>query len=270
MRLMPRDLEILKTIAEYRLIRQDQLQALFFGSRSTAQYRLSHLYQHGFVARHFLPVYSGWSPTLYTLDRRGAAALKAEFPNESVAVWKPDQRHEFLAHTLAINDVRIAITLACRQAHYTLIRWDTERDLKIGYDRVKIQDKRGKTLTVSLIPDGYFILETPQGRASCFLEMDRGTMSVERFQTKIRAYQAYVSSGRYQARYQSKSLRVLTVTTSTVRSQHLCAAAEAIGGGVLAMFRFTTQDLISPEAVLHAPIWHVPGSLSPVALVPRT
>ena len=59
MRLMQRDVGILKTVAEYRIMRQDQIQQLFFGSKSTAQYRLSHLYQHGFLARHFLPVFAG-------------------------------------------------------------------------------------------------------------------------------------------------------------------------------------------------------------------
>lgn len=71
MRLTARDLALVQMVAALRIARQDQLQALFFGSRSTAQSRLSPLYQHGFLARHFLPVYVGWSPALYTLDSRG-------------------------------------------------------------------------------------------------------------------------------------------------------------------------------------------------------
>ena len=55
MRLTARDVEILKAVHECRVLRGDQLQALFFGSQSTASYRLSRLYQHGFLDRHFLP-----------------------------------------------------------------------------------------------------------------------------------------------------------------------------------------------------------------------
>src|SRR5690242_4749512 len=79
MRLMPRDVEILRAVGEYQILRQDQIQRMFFGSKSTAQYRLSHLYQHGFLDRHFLPVQNGWSATLYTLARRGADMLRVEY-----------------------------------------------------------------------------------------------------------------------------------------------------------------------------------------------
>src|SRR5579859_5119675 len=79
MRLMPRDVEIVRAVGEYRMLRQDQIQRLFFGSKSTAQYRLSHLYQHGFLDRHFLPVQGGWSPTFYTLAKRGVEVLHVEY-----------------------------------------------------------------------------------------------------------------------------------------------------------------------------------------------
>jgi hypothetical protein len=119
MRLTQRDFEILNAVADYRILRQDQIQQLFFGSKSTAQYRLSRLYQHGFLARHFLPVYAGWSPTLYSLDKRGLALLKSASGSTHIQLWNSENSHEFLSHTLAITDVRIALTLACRAAAYT-------------------------------------------------------------------------------------------------------------------------------------------------------
>ncbi|MBA3870272.1 MAG: replication-relaxation family protein, partial [Anaerolineae bacterium] len=119
MRLTVRDVEILKAVADYRILRQDHVQALFFGSKSTAQYRLSHLYQHGFLVRHFLPVYAGWSPTLYTLDKRGVALLKSECNIQGMSLWDAETGHEFLAHTLSINDFRVAITVACKNAGYS-------------------------------------------------------------------------------------------------------------------------------------------------------
>lgn len=265
MRLMERDIEILKAVFAYRIMRQDQIQQLFFSSRSTAQYRLVRLYQHGFLQRHFLPVYAGWSPTLYTLDKRGIALLRQEVGLKNVKGWDDEVGHEFLSHTLTINDVRVAVTLACRQAGYTLSRWLSERQLKRDYAYVKITDEKGQTKSVSLIPDSYFTIATPQGKTSFFLEVDMGTMTVGRFATKIRAYQAYVRSGAYQQRYQSRSLRVLTTTTSEQRANNLHASAQQIGGEVRCLF--TTHPQINPESVFHHSIWLVTGQSIPVALI---
>lgn len=267
MRLTERDLEILKAAAEYRVLRQDHIQKLFFGSKSTAQYRLSHLYQHGFLNRHFLPVYAGWSPTLYTLDRRGVATLKNECGIDHVLTWDSQNGHEFLAHTLAINDFRVAVTLASREAGYHVKQWLTETHLKAHYDRVSVTDHKGRKQSVSLIPDSYFTLETPKGKASFFLEMDMGTMTISRFQTKIAAYLAYVQTGLYQERYGTKSLRVLTVTTSGVRAENLLRAAHSLQSQRL--FWFAVKEVLSPNTVLHSPIWIYPGGQESSALVPK-
>lgn len=266
MRLTERDVEILKAVAEYRIMRQDQIQRLFFGSQSTAQYRLSHLYQHGFLARHFLPVYAGWSPTLYSLDKRGLTVLRSDHESKRVNLWNSENGHEFLSHTLALHDFRIALTIACREAHYQLSLWLGEADLKADYDRVIITDAAGKKQSVSLIPDGYFTIETPRGKTSCFLEMDMGSMTLGRFQNKIRAYTAYMKSGRYQERYQTKSLRILTVTNSQTRCRNLKMAAEGLQAE--RVFLFTDKAQMSVQTILHIPIWHVPGSMNLSVLVP--
>lgn len=267
MRLTERDVDILKAVAEYRILRQDHIQQLFFGSKSTAQYRLSHLYQHGFLNRHFLPVYAGWSPTLYTLDKRGVALLKAACAINRVNLWDAEKGHEFLSHTLAINDFRVAVTVACRQAGYTLAQWIGEASLKADYDRVTITAPNGKKQSVSLIPDSYFTIETPKGRASFFLEMDMGTMTLGRFQSKIRAYLAYLESNAYQQRYQTRSLRVLTVTTSAARSANLKATTEQLHRE--RVFWFTHQALVTVDQVLHAPIWQLVGQQVQLPLIPQ-
>lgn len=60
MRLMERDIEILKAVHDFRIMRGDQLQALYFGSQSTALYRLSRLYQHGFLTGIFCLHWEDW------------------------------------------------------------------------------------------------------------------------------------------------------------------------------------------------------------------
>jgi hypothetical protein len=267
MRLMPRDIEILKAIADYRIMRQDQIQQLFFTSRSTAQYRLSHLFHHGYVQRHFLPVYAGWSPTIYTLDKKGITLLRREHGMSKIVVWDDGNGHEFLSHTLAIHDVRVAVTIACREAGYLLVRWLSESDLKADYDRVQISKHKDDIQDVSLIPDSYFTIQTPHGNASAFLEMDMGKMSIGRFTTKIRAYIAYMRTGAYTKRYQTRSLRILTVTNSETRCTNLRIRAESVGADK--RFLFTSKEAVTIQAVLHEAIWHGAGNPSPTAFIPK-
>jgi len=260
MRLTARDTAIIKAVAEFRVLRQDQIQTLFFGSHSTAQYRLSHLFQHGFLARQFLPVQSGRSPTLYVLDKRGAELLRLEYGYD----YLPDKRDklaagaEFLTHTLAINDVRIAVTLACQAGGYSLLTWLGEAEMKATYERVDLRLSTGKRRSVSLIPDSYFVLDTPLGKAHFFLELDRGSMTVSRFQSKVLAYQAYVTSGAYQTRYNTRSLRVLTVTLGAKRLESLKHTTEEIGGERL--FWFARLSDVTSQNVLKVPIWQVAKS----------
>src|SRR6266545_2836905 len=82
MRLTDRDIQVIKAVNDYRLMRQDQITRLLFPSKNTAQVRLQQLWQHGFLKRHFLPVMLG-NPQLgkiiYGLDTKGADLLRREF-----------------------------------------------------------------------------------------------------------------------------------------------------------------------------------------------
>lgn len=273
MRLMERDIEILKAVHEFRIVRGDQLQALYFGSQSTASYRLSRLYQHGFLDRHFLPTLGGLasSPALYTLGRRGADVLRRVLDCGPKDIRKPPNNQElsplFLEHLLQINDFRVAVTVAARDQGYALEMWLDDYQLKAAYDRVVIQTLQARRRTVSLIPDGYCVLQVPQGRACFFLELDRGTMTRARFRDKVLAYQAYIASGQYEKRYGTRSLRVLTVTSGPKRLENLKEEAEQARGG--RVFWFTTTERISPGTVLSKPIWNLAEQADLVALIPN-
>jgi len=58
--------------------------------------------------------------------------------------------------------------------------------------------------------------------------------------------------------HEGKGFRVLTVTTTQKRLEHLRQATEAAGGQN--RFWFTTFDQVTPETVLTAPIWQVAGA----------
>lgn len=268
-RLTERDLDVIQAVYEYRVLTTQHLQALFFPSVHRAYERLSALYQHGFLDRRFLGVYIDKmnTPILYVLDKRGAEVLQAQRGIE--VEWSSSLKQvstQFLEHGLAINQVRIAFTLACRaQAGFELVRWRGENDLKADYDRVTIRTATGRSETVSLIPDSYFVLNTPLGVAHFFLELDRGSMATKRFGQKVAAYIQYYRSGVYQQRYQTKSLRVLTVTISPTRLDNLKRVTEGVGGEQ--RFWFTTLDTLTTATVLRHPIWQVATLTAPQALI---
>src|SRR5258708_843191 len=197
MRLTDRDKQIILAVWLYRVLGQIQIQILFFRSKNTCQRTLARLYLHGFLQRVFWPVVTGSPPTLYVLDKKGVDLLKSEFGYDDLR-WYPTSRilkGGFLEHTNAINDFRIAVTLAAQQCGYALEIWKNESELKAQYDYVRIQTRFGLKKT-SVIPDGFFLLSSgPQSKARFFLELDRGTETTERFQTKVKAYIAYRESG---------------------------------------------------------------------------
>lgn len=164
---------------------------------------------------------------------------------------------DFLEHTTAINDFRIRITIAAQAAGYELLKWFTEADLKADYDRVSIRGTSGKMQSVSLIPDSYFVLKTPQGYAHFFVEVDRGTETSGRFKTKVLAYMAYLHSGAYEKRYGSKSMRVVTITKGSKRLENLMQATKSVGGK--RRFWFAVQTELTTDTILAAPVWRVAG-----------
>jgi len=264
-RITERDIEIVRAVYDYRLLTTDHLKALFFTSYVQAYNRLSALYHHGFLDRRFLAEYTDIynTPIVHVLDEKGADLIR-RYPREGVEKdhlieWRKDLKKagiQFLEHRLAINTVRVAMMKACQQnPSFSILKWVNESDMKDDYDRVTIRTETGRLESVSLIPDSYFVLQTPRGVAHFFLEQDMGTMSNKRFKQKIVAYQAYYLGGMYEKRYNTKSLRVLTVTTSPIRLSNLMRVTEE--GGGKQRFWFTTLNDITPENMLLSSIWQV-------------
>jgi hypothetical protein len=99
---------------------------------SIALRRLRLLYHHRYVQRLEKPSSPGHgsAPMIYFLDRRGARLLESEGLEE--VRWVRDGAERsllFLDHTLAVNDVRVAIWVATRQGEIALTEWRDERAL---------------------------------------------------------------------------------------------------------------------------------------------
>src|SRR3954454_24489559 len=118
--LTPRDLQILRAVYRYRLLRSTHLTALADGSPQTTLRRLQLLFHHGYLDRPAAQLdwyVRGSEPLAYALGNRGAEALAAEGDLKPGALrWEMKNRdfsRLFLRHTLAVAEVMVAFEVAC-------------------------------------------------------------------------------------------------------------------------------------------------------------
>jgi hypothetical protein len=272
MRLTERDVRVILAIYDYRVLRREQIELLFFPSKNTANERLQRLFHHRFLERRWLPVEfgQGTSQAIYLLAERGADVVAGQLSIDRGALnWREAHREVgslFLEHALMINDVRIAASLAAQQRGYAMEKWVKEEALKGMKEYVYLITDGGARRKVAVIPDAYLVLSLGDKRgAHFFLEGDRGTEANKRWAQKVRAYLAYTESGRYSEQYGTRSLRVLTVTIGTKRMANLKRTTEKAGGGQ--MFWFTTLEHAQPGEFLNEPVWEVAGQRGSYTLI---
>lgn len=231
--LQPRDLELLRTAHEYRLISTPQYLTLFsFESRDGIYRRLQRLFHHGYLDR--LGTNPN-APLVYALGRRGAEVLELPAPRQV--------GERYVAHQLMIGDLRLAMTLAARAGGLGLT-WRTLRpDLPVRSDGAL-------SLRFPSLPDG-------RNTAHFFIEADRSTMTRERFVDKLRAYAAWQDRGGHTEALGIRRFRVLIVTRSEERLRSLIAATTECGelGPVLPMYWFSSEPRYRDITLVLAKIW---------------
>src|SRR5207302_264014 len=97
----------------------------------------------------------------------------------------------------------------------------------------------GRRQTWSVIPDGIFGLRFADDTGTfVLLEIDRGTIPIARstpshrsITRKLTTYLEGWRAGRHLEQFGLKNVRVLTVTSSPSRMEHMLTAVEAITGG---------------------------------------
>jgi hypothetical protein len=183
--------------------------------------------------------------------RRGAQALHIhghQLP--SGTDWTERNKRagaKFIEHTLAVSDFMVNLELACRnRSDITLAR---EADI-IAQAPAKTRTAREPLrLTVpgldnkfgvsSVVADGLFGLMFADGTAAYFLlEVDRGSMPVLRsrfdqtsFKRKLHVYWEAWKAGRHVEHFGVKQIRVLTVTESRKRVDHMLDAVNELTNG---------------------------------------
>lgn len=276
--LTPRDLLILRAVHRHRLLRSTQLIALSDGSRQTTLRRLQLLFHHGYLDRP--PMQLDWyargsEPLVYALGNRGAELLEARglFRRGGIR-WDTKRRNVsrvFLHHTLAVAEVMVAFEIAGRRREGVRFIPPEEvlagappetRRLRLPF-RWQVEVRQGgEPYRLGVEPDKVFGLEfhgAPENRrrAYFFLEADRGTMPVTRkglaqtsFLRKLLAYQGTWRRALHKAHLGIPNFRVLTVTPSRERVEHLVEACRTLSGGGSRLFLFAQGERLGRGDVL--------------------
>ncbi len=274
LRLTKRDLAVIQAVYEYRALTTPQIEQLLFspGKDTRCRKRLQRLYHHGYLWRDEQPtkLSQGRAPLVYRLDTNGVELLAELWGLERKDIdWRQSDNtlsDLFLNHLLRTNDVRLAIAVAAENHGFTIEEWLDDATLRKAQnkDYVTIPGTGEKEEKAALVPDGYFHLDTGSHDYHHFLEVDLRTVVGKSsrwgrrdWARKIRAYLAYYDSGQYQQRYETTSLRILTVTTGARRLKNLKEITERAGGRK--RFWFTTFEELTPTTVFTEPIWQIAG-----------
>lgn len=176
------DLAILRLVARMYYLTAEQVRQRYYGnSLSWVQARLKSLVELGYLTRRgFMPKLDGGSyPYIYSLSGKGRKLLvELEYlPRQRYRASEDRNLRQYPTHTLAINDVLIALEKTERLAYFV-----HERDIA----RMRIPYK----------PDGYLHLTDERGY---LLEVDMKTESPKVWQDKMERLARFVNSDAYDA-----------------------------------------------------------------------
>lgn len=203
----------------------------------------------------------GSNPVLHLLDKRGANAIGVT----------PLRAIKDIPHHIAINDVRIAVTLAAQSDGVELREWLDEGSIKSQWGK----DSADPTLIASpLIADGWFVLYDGEYWHCFFLEVDLGTevgratnRDTKDWASKVRRYISYYESGQYEEAYGTDIMGILAVTTSEHRMKNLMKLTGEVAKDHKERFFFSTLSHAKSPLILTAPIWQIPQSPNPHSLL---
>ena len=180
-----RDIDLVRHVAQHRLLRSTHLSALVAAPHKKICDRLADLFHAGYLDRPRAQldyhVRNGGSMAMvYALDARGARLLRDNpFTSASadIAFKKRDVRRPFVLHTLGIADLNVALQVSLRRHHD--LKLVTRDDLVAAHPQ-KTTLKRLQ-LGPDIVPDDLFELRDASDRQRCyFVEVDRATMPVVR------------------------------------------------------------------------------------------
>jgi hypothetical protein len=234
----PQKGELLRYVAEYGIVSLPQLALLTELSPKGARRHLRELFDRGLVEVIAVPrvalveparglndpsLLYGSAPNLYQISRAGLQALKELGLGEEARLrgerYGP-RNCLFLAHELAIRDVRVWFELSARaQPDHELETWrdGASAAIDLGADGPR-----------QLCPDAWLVYRFGEKRLVALLEVDRGTeRGGQRWREKLAAYAELYQEGRLKAAIGYQKARVLVVTPDARRRDQLAALITA-------------------------------------------
>ncbi len=275
-----RDIDILVYLDRHRLLRSWDVSDLVAGSRQQVLRRLQMLFHHGYVDRPRSQIeyfhQGGSRPLVYALSQRGVACLREKGRlrhGNSRRSPKKNISPLFLRHAVQKSEVMVAIEIACRSRPD--VKFIPSNELQQGLPRqcspFEWRVKIGNQDELGVIPDDVFALEyagatNKRQRVLFFVESDRSTMPVERrdltktsFLRKLLAYEATWAQKIHQVRFGYDRFRVLTVTTSAERVNHLVDTCSKLKHGK-GLFLFSDISTLHGRDFLSVPWQTAHGS----------
>jgi hypothetical protein len=200
--LQVRDLNLLRELDTMRVIDREQAKLVAgFGSTTRANTRLLALTKAGLLRRTFMGTVGSGHKAVYALTAKGAAAVGAKIGE---LAFKPADHlvgSPFLLHQIEINKIYLALKYRPLPREVArLIRWLVFREAIIA--------------AFSLIPDGYFELETTTAVRAMFVEVDLGTETNRIWRKKVQMYLQLAMSGQFERKFHQPQFRVLVIAPS--------------------------------------------------------
>lgn len=267
-RLTDDDVEIVRQVAQHRLIRSTHIASLVGRSLDRTNDRLHLLFHAGYVDRPRAQLdrfpTSGTAPMVYALADRGARLLcerqglccgTGEWSRKNREAGRP-----FIEHQIEIVNFQVVLQRAVAQR--SDVRLIQMEDM-VAASRQQIRrrgppfalhaklSQQGWMREVSVVPDLVFGLQLKNDKRLNFtVEIDRGTMPVSRsdpdrtsFEQKMRVYLAAHAAKQHERQFGWKNFRVLTVTTDRQRVQSMKEALRRLRtsrANCAPLFLFTT------------------------------
>jgi len=269
--LQDRDLDMLRSLADARLLTADALEWLHFaswrtryrrcveqqGAPNAARYQASsNLYRRlrglcdgQYLQRVTRVVATARTifyrvPDAYGLTAAGAELLAAHGGMDAAASIAPRKRAiQNLDHTVAIGRLYAALRAELEYRGLRLMDWQGDHHLaRNAYDRIAIAGVREP---LPILPDATFVLEDTR----YFVEIDRGTRPLRSWTDKVRAYAAYQQSALLTARYQVAQFRVLTVAPTSVRLLRIAEEVATVTRQASADYLFMSAEYVHPTTI---------------------
>jgi hypothetical protein len=276
--LTPSKLDLLQAVAEFGIASLPQLAALAGASGQSARRHLRVLFDAGLV--NVVPVARvaladvtragdasllyGSAPNLYTLTRAGGKVLEELGRGEGAVVPPRYGPHNslFLAHELAVRDVRVWLELSARR------RPDQRLERWVDGSRAVIDLKRSQPPRQAR-PDAWFVYRIGGNFLVGLLEVDRGTeRGSRRWEEKLATYAVLLRSERLRETTGYARARVLTLTPNERRRDHLAAlVAKHAPAGMADRFWFATREVLTAPGI-HQVGWRPAGSSLLLPLLP--